>query len=94
MNHQQRTDGHDAETVFGAHIFNRAPQGEPSPEQCAGDDDSPKHDEAWLHRDEFAEDASPPREEYGKVELEKGFFHKEQRLNLNVMRDDRRFAFA
>jgi len=28
------------------------------------------------------------------VELEKGFFHKEQRLNLNVMRDDRRFAFA
>lgn len=60
----------------------------------AGDDDSPKHDEAWRHRDEFAEDASPPREEYGKVELEKGFFHKEQRLNLNVMRDDRRFAFA
>ena len=58
------------------------------------DDDSPKHDEAWRHRDEFAEDASPPREEYGKVELEKGFFHKEQRLNLNVMRDDRRFAFA
>ena len=25
-----------------------------------------------------------------KVELEKGFFHIEQRLNLNVMRDDRR----
>ena len=43
-----------------------------------------KFDEKWL------EDVSKASHR----NFTDGFFHKEQRLNLNVMRDDRRFAFA